>query len=69
MDPSYINDNGKLVTGSAAMLHYIYTVMGGIENYNDSVGEIYIHKFVKHISFEANNDIERNVKKKRFKAL
>lgn len=69
MDPSYINDNGKLVAGSAAILHYIYTVMGGIENYNDSVGEVYINKFVKHVSVEANKHIERNMKKKRFKAL
>lgn len=34
LDLSYVNEKGKLVHGTAAYLHFVYTVMGGIQNYH-----------------------------------
>lgn len=34
-DYSYINDNGKKVSGAAAFLHEVFTVQGGVQNYHD----------------------------------
>lgn len=31
---SYTNTNGKKVSGASAMLHFIYTICGGIDKYN-----------------------------------
>lgn len=69
MNYSYVNENGKLISGPPALVHYIYTVMGGVKNYNDSVGETYIKKFVQSISDEANSEIERKAKKTNLKAI
>lgn len=68
-DFSYINDKGKRVTGAAAFNHHVYTEQGGIANYNDYIGEKYISEFVNQISENVNNNIERDVKKNRFKVL
>ena len=41
-DFSYVNQNGKRVSGSAAFNHYVYTEKGGVQNYNDEVGMEYL---------------------------
>lgn len=48
----YVNENGKYVSGSAVLNHYIHTVKGNVQKYNDEIGESYIKAFV-----EANSDI------------
>ncbi len=68
-DFSYINKNGKWVHGPAAFLHYVYSVMGGIPEYNDEVGEKYIKNFINLISEAANDDIAKAAKKKQFKKV
>ncbi len=69
LDFSYINDNGRKVSGAAALIHYIYTVKGGIENYNDEVGEQYIKAFISFNSEEINKLLQRNVNKSKFKVV
>lgn len=68
-DFSYINDNGKRVFGAAAFMHYVYTVMGGVLEYNDEVGEKYVKNFINLISEAANEDISKTAKKKQFKRV
>ena len=46
----YKNKNGKLVSGTASLNHYIHTVKGGVQNYNDEIGAAYISEFVKEHS-------------------
>ena len=66
---SYINEHGKKVTGSAAFIHHVFTEEGGIANYNDKVGEIYVKQFIRYSSEDTNIEIERNAKKNRFKIV
>lgn len=40
-DFSYVNENGKRVTGAPAFVHYVYTEMVGVSEYNEKVGNIY----------------------------
>lgn len=68
-DFSYINNDGKKVSGAAAFLHHVYTEEGGISNYNDKVGETYVKKFIQYSSRDANNEIEKDAKKSRFKII
>ena len=67
LDYSYINKNGRKVSGAPAFNHYVYTVCGGISKYNDEVGYEYIKEFVKFNTEIINNNIERKVKKEKFK--
>ena len=41
---NYFNENGTLITGAPAFCHEVFTVKGGIENYNNSVIEEYKKK-------------------------
>ncbi|WP_419867536.1 hypothetical protein [Clostridium perfringens] len=69
IDFSYINENGKKVSGSAALIHHVYTEAGGIKNYNDEVGEEYIKDFIKTRSKYINKSIEKKFRKRIFKAI
>lgn len=66
---SYINKNGKRVSGSAAFNHYVYTEKGGVQNYNDEVGTEYIREFVRQNSDIINEGLARKARKSRFKAV
>ena len=66
---SYTNDVGKTVSGAAATLHEIYTVKGGLGNYNDSVGKEYIDAFIKANSIDINANIEAQSKRDNFKVV
>lgn len=63
-DFSYVNKKGKTIDGTAAVLHQIFTVNGGLQNYNDVVGQAYIKAF---ISDQANAEIEAQAKREQFK--
>lgn len=69
LDFSYINHNGKRVSGAAAFNHYVYTEKGGIQNYNDEIGAAYITEFVKQHSDIINEGIIKKAKKSRFKVI
>lgn len=68
-DFSYVNENGKLVSGAAAFLHHVYTEMGGIQNYNDAVGAAYITAFVKAHSDDINAELAVQAKRGRLKRV
>ena len=69
MNYSYTNQEGKTVSGTAATLHEIYTVNGGIQNYNDNIGKAYIEAFVNEHSDIINAGIEATSKQKQFKVV
>lgn len=69
MDFSYTNKNGKKVSGSAAFNHHVYTEMGGIQKYNDSVGEEYIKAFIRQNSDIINDNLEKKAKRRKFKVV
>ncbi len=66
---SYVNEKEKRVTGAAAFMHLVYTVMGGEMNYNDMVGGKYVERFINSISEAANEDVAQTAKKKLFKRV
>lgn len=68
-DFSYTNENGKKVSGSAAFNHHVYTEKGGIQNYNDSVGEEYVKAFIRENSDIINEGLEKKAKRSRFKVV
>ncbi len=68
-DFSYVNKNGKCVSGSAAFNHYVYTEKGGIQNYNDEVGMEYLKEFVHQNSDIINEGLAKKARKSRFKAV
>ena len=68
-DFSYVNENGKRVSGSAAFNHYVYTEKGGVQNYNDEVGMEYLQEFVRQNSDIINEGIAKKARKSRFKAV
>lgn len=69
MDFSYTNKNGKKVSGSAAFNHHVYTEMGGIQKYNDSVGEEYVKAFIRQNSDIINDNLEKKAKRRKFKVV
>ena len=69
MDFSYTNKNGKKVSGSAAFNHHVYTEMGGVQKYNDSVGEEYVKAFVRQNSDIINDNLEKKAKRRKFKVV
>ena len=68
-DFSYINENGKRVSGPPAFLHHVYTECGGIQEYNDEVGEAYIKAFIKRTSDDINSDLTRQARRNRLKRI
>lgn len=68
-DFSYINDNGKKVSGAAATLHEIYTNHGGVKNYNDHIGIEYILEFVSSHSDIINEGIETKSRRKKLRVV
>ena len=69
MDFSYTNKNGKKVSGSAAFNHHVYTEMGGVQKYNDSVGEDYVKAFIRQNSDIINDNLEKKAKRRKFKVV
>lgn len=65
----YINDKGKRVNGSASLNHYIHSVKGGIQNYNDEIGTAYISEFVKSHSDIINTELAQKAHKDNFKVI
>lgn len=65
----YINSKGKRVNGSAALNHYIHTVKGGVQEYNDEIGEAYIKDFVKAHSDIINSGLAQKAKRNNFKIV
>ncbi|BDF66600.1 hypothetical protein CE91St43_05720 [Oscillospiraceae bacterium] len=68
-DFSYINESGKKVAGGAALLHTVYTELGGVKKYNDFVGKDYIEDFLDSLSPGLNKRIESEVKRNRLKIV
>lgn len=68
-DFSYINKDGKLVSGAAAFLHHVYTEMGGVQNYNDAVGAAYIASFIKEHSDDINAELAVQARRSRLKRV
>lgn len=65
----YTNDENVRVNGAAALCHYIFTVKGGIQEYNDEIGEAYISEFVKAHSDIINDGLAQKAKRDRFKIV
>lgn len=65
----YVNKNGKMVRGAAALNHYIHTVKGGVQEYNDEIGAAYISEFVKAHSDIINEGLVRKTQKSKFKIV
>ena len=53
----YINKDGKLVSGTAALLHHIFTVKNGLLDYHDEV------------SADVNAELAKQAKRDRFKVV
>ena len=65
----YMNENGKMVYGAAALNHHIFTEKGGLINYHDEIGESYVKAFVKKVSADVNADLAKKAKRKRFRVV
>lgn len=65
---SYINKNGKRVSGTAATLHEIKET-GGLQKYHDKIGRAYIENFVDAHSDIINAGIKATSKRKKFKVV
>lgn len=65
----YINKDGKLVSGTASLNHYIHTVKGGVQNYNDEIGAEYISDFIKERSDIINARLAKKAKRDRFRVV
>lgn len=68
-DLSYMNKNGKRVSGTAAALHFIYDTCQGLSNYNDMIGKIYAEKAVKEFSEDIQKAISRKSKRSHLKVV
>ncbi len=68
-DFSYINENGKRVSGSAAFNHYVYTEKGGVQKYNDEVGAAYVMQFIHENSDIIQEGLAKKVKRNHFKTV
>lgn len=66
---SYVNSKGKRVTGTASFLHHVFNELGGIQEYNDSVGAEYIREFINEHSDTIQEAIVKKARKKRFKVV
>lgn len=65
----YTNKSGKRVNGTAALNHYIHTVKGGVQNYNDEIGMEYISEFVKEHSDIINERLIHKAKRDKFRVV
>lgn len=65
----YMNENGKMVYGAAALNHHIFTEKGGLINYHDEIGEAYVKAFIKKVSADVNADLAKKAKRKRFRVV
>lgn len=68
-DFSYVNENGKRVSGAPAFVHHVYTEMGGVAEYNEKVGRTYSEEERRLLNERMNEKLERDAKKNRFKAI
>ncbi len=68
-DYRFINKDGKLVAGPASVLHQIYSVKGGLQEYNDWVGEEYIKAFIRQNSEEVNDELEAEARRSQLKLV
>ncbi len=68
-DYRFINKDGKLVAGPASVLHQIYSVKGGLQEYNDWVGEEYIKAFIRQNSEEVNDELEAEARRNQLKLV
>lgn len=59
----YINKDGKLVSGAASLNHYIHTVKGSVQKYNDEIGAEYVSKFVEVYSDVINAGLAHKAKR------
>ena len=66
---SYINRRGKKVSGTASVLHHVFTECGGLQEYNDEVGKEYISAFLEAESNKINERLEKKAKKSRLKVI
>lgn len=66
---SYVNDDGKLVSGAAAFLHYVYTVKGGVCNYNNEVGEMFLKTFMQEFAGAINAEIAAQARRSQLKLV
>lgn len=64
----FTNKRGKRVSGTASFLHYLKEV-GGIKNYNDIIGEAYIHAFVKAQSEAIQKSMLAQEKRRHLKSV
>lgn len=65
---SYINENGRKVSGSAALLHQIKGC-GGIEGYNKKVAISTITTMVENCMISINENLLKSIKKDLFKKV
>ncbi len=65
----YVNENGKRVSGTASLNHYIHTVKGSVQEYNDEIGAAYISEFIKAHSDAINKGLVQKAKRDRFKIV
>lgn len=68
-DYRFKNKDGKLVAGPASVLHQIYSVKGGLQEYNDWVGEEYIKAFIRQNSEEVNDELEAEARRSQLKLV
>lgn len=68
-DFSYINKDGKRVAGAVAFNHHVFTEMGGIQQYNDAVGIMYIEAFIQANSDYINTEVTAQARRKRLKLV
>jgi len=65
----YVNKNGKRVTGTAAMLHQVFTVDGSVQDYNDKIGAEYVTEFIKQNSDIINDGLEKKARRRNLKVV
>lgn len=68
-DFSYVNEDGKRVSGSAASLHHIYTECGGMDGFVAEVSESTIKSLVTQLSDSISDELTKTAKKNRFKKI
>ena len=68
-DYRFINNDVKLVAVPASDLHQIYIVKGGLQEYNDWVGEEYIKAFIRQNSEEVNDELEAEARRSQLKLV
>lgn len=64
----YINENGRKVSGSAALLHQIKGC-GGIEGYNKKIITSAVATLVENCMLSINENLLKSIKKDLFKKV